>query len=349
MKTTRPGSSGSSSPSGASEPGGTPGKTTLVQQAEVQQAGVVQRKAADGSAAPTGEAGATPAADGAPLENFTSGGPVFEGGEFFAPPDGDVSASIPAPAKDMPAPAKTDEEYESTVGVKDAIDKGKMVAVAGVNGQSFVATGVAGKADGKITFKFVKAYVGDYDYAAAGGKTVRGAHVVISATLENCGAHSDVKFVQVFRNIVKNGGKMDTAEPDTAKRKERAGWSDAGAKSRGWGVDELDTGTSPFYVTSDLYGQHGSDAKAARLRDSPGFWSDKRNLGREFRTCAVSYAGGKGTVLACIDWGYYIDGAGNVSFYPVKPTAYSGAVSEVLDASKRWDGDAANTKANIDK
>jgi hypothetical protein len=347
MKTTRLGTNDSSSPTGASEPGGTPGKTTLVQQA---YGDVVQRKAAaEGAAAPATEAGAAPAAEGAPLESFTGGGAVFEGGEFFAPPDGEVTANIPAPAKDMPAPAKTDEEYETTIGVKDAIDKGKMVPVAGVNGQSFVATGVAGKAAGKITFKFVKAYVGDYDYAAAGGKTVRGAHVVITATLENCGAHTEVKFVQVFRNIVKNGDKMDTAEPDTAKRKERAGWSDAGAKSRGWGVDELDSGTSPFYVSSDLYGQHGSDAKAAKLRDSPGFWTDKRNLGREFRTCAVSYAGGKGTVLACIDWGYYIDAAGNVSFYPAKPTAFTGAVTEVLDAGKRWDSDAANTKANIEK
>lgn len=153
MKTTRRGPSGSSSGTSASEVGGTPGKSTLVQR----------------------------------------------------------------------APAKTDEEYETTMGVKDAIDKGKMVPVAGINGQSFVATGVAGKKDGKITFKFVKAYVGDYDYAAAGGKTVRGAHVVITATLENCGAHSDVKLVQVFRNIVKNGDKMETAEPDTAKRKQRAG------------------------------------------------------------------------------------------------------------------------------
>lgn len=346
MKATRPDSTGSSPSTGASEVGAAPGKRSLVH----DTFGVVQRKAADGNApAPTGEIGAAPAAQGAPLESYTGGGAVFEGEEFFAPPDGAVTASIPPPAKDMPAPAKTDEEYETTIGVKDAIDKGKMVPVAGVNGQSFVATKVAGKDDGKVTFKFVKAYVGDYDYAAAGGKTVRGAHVVISATLENCGAHTDVKLVQVFRNIVKNSGKMDTAEPDTAKRKERAGWSDAGAKSRGWGVDEFDTGKSPFYVSSDLYGQHGSDSKPARLRDSPGFWNDKRNLGREFRTCAVSYAGGKGTALACIDWGYYIDGAGNVSFYPAKPTAYTGAVSELLDAAKRWDGDAANTKASIEK
>jgi hypothetical protein len=61
----------------------------------------------------------------------------------------------------------------------------------------------------------------------------------------------------------------------------------------------------------------------------------------------VSYAGGKGTVLACVDWGYYIDDARKASFYPAKPTAYAGTITEMTDAAARWDGIAGNTKANL--
>jgi hypothetical protein len=52
-------------------------------------------------------------------------------------------------------------------------------------------------------------------------------------------------------------------------------------------------------------------------------------------------------VLACIDWGYFIDDKGVASFYPAKPTATTGAVQELLDAATRWDGTAGNTKANL--
>ncbi|HEX7941928.1 MAG TPA: hypothetical protein VF488_08970 [Gemmatimonadaceae bacterium] len=55
------------------------------------------------------------------------------------------------------------------------------------------------------------------------------------------------------------------------------------------------------------------------------------------------------SVLACVDWGYYLDDAGKVSFYPATPTAYPGAVPQVLDATKRWDAIPGTTKANIVK
>ena len=143
--------------------------------------------------------------------------------------------------------------------------------------------------------------------------------------------------------------KVVTADPSTAKRRERSGWNDAKAKSKGWRVDGTDTDTSPFYVSDDLYGDHGSDKAPAKLRDSPGDWSTDKNVGKEFRTFAVSYAGGKGTVLACVDWGYYIDDKGVASFYPAAPTAYVGAVQELVDAADRWDNMAGNTKANLTK
>jgi hypothetical protein len=131
---------------------------------------------------------------------------------------------------------------------------------------------------------------------------VRGAHVSISVKLDGCGDHSEIKLVQVLRQITKKDGKMIDREPDSPKRKERAGWSDPKAPSRGWQVDEVETGKSPFYVSDPLYGNDGSSTKAAKLRDTPGEWTTDKNVGAEFRTCAVSYAGGKGTVLACVDW-----------------------------------------------
>lgn len=72
-------------------------------------------------------------------------------------------------------------------------------------------------------------------------------------------------------------------------------------------------------------------------------------MGKEFWTCAVSYAGDKGTVLACIEWGYYIDDAGKAAFYPASPVAHTGAMPEVTDAAARWDGIEGNTKMNLVK
>ncbi|HEX7836473.1 MAG TPA: hypothetical protein VF469_03370 [Kofleriaceae bacterium] len=295
-------------------------------------------------AAPAAQPAAAPASTSSGAE-LLEGAAKIEGGTLFSGPDAGISADVPSLAD----PAKaSDEDYEKTMGIKAAIDKKTMLPVDGINGQSFTATGCAGKKDGKVTFTFDRAFIGDYDYPAA-GKAVRGVHVSISAALSGCGEHKEVKMVQVYRYFTKKDGKTATAEPTTAKRKERAGWNDDKAKSKGWQVDGLDTDTTPFYVSSDIYGNDGTDKAAARLRDSPGSWATDKNIGKEFRTCAVSYAGGKGTVLACIDWGYYIDDKGAASFYPAKPTAYAGSVQELTDAAERWDGLAGNTKANLVK
>ncbi|HEX4450255.1 MAG TPA: hypothetical protein VH143_05245 [Kofleriaceae bacterium] len=266
-----------------------------------------------------------------------------EGGQLFSGPDPAMTATIPSVAT---PDKKTDKNYEDSMGVTKAITDKAMVPVDGVNGKSFVAKGIAGHKDGTVTFTFDRAFLGTYDYAAA-GKKVLGVHVAISAALAGCGEHKDVKLIQVLRNFTKTAGAVTAADPGTAKRRERSGTSDANAKSKGWRVDGLDSDTTPFYVSDDLYGNHGSDTEAAKLRDTPGNWDTDRNVGKEFRTCAVSYANGAGVVLACVDWGYYIDDAGKASFYPATPTAYAGAVSELTDAAARWDGIAGNTKANL--
>jgi hypothetical protein len=266
----------------------------------------------------------------------------LDGGTFFSADDEGPTSQIPA----VSSPAKDDAAYEKTMGIDTAIAANKMKPVAGVDGKTFTAVGCAGKADGKVAFTFDRAFVGDYDYAAA-GKPVRGAHVSISAKVTNCGVHNDVKLVQIWRAIKKDGDKMVTTEPDSAMRKKRSGWDDAAAPSRGWMVDETDEGRSPFFVTGDLYGKHGTATQDANLRDSPGSWTDKRNIGKEFRTCAVSYAGGKGTVLACVDWGYYTDAAGTVTMYPATPVARVGAVPEMAGAVSRWEALPGHTKVNL--
>src|SRR5689334_21944876 len=64
-----------------------------------------------------------------------------EGGTLYSGPDPTISNEVPSVA----TPEKTDAEYEKSMGVEAAIKSKKMLPVAGIDGQSFVATGVAGK------------------------------------------------------------------------------------------------------------------------------------------------------------------------------------------------------------
>ncbi len=333
VKERRPGKGSTSGDVAGSGSPTAPGKKTLVQR---KYAGVGRGPSDQPKSQQQGESPLADAlSDG--LELLVGGMAQLEGGELFSGPDETVSSAIPSVA----TPDKSDAQYEKTMGIDKAITAKRMVPVAGVQGKTFTAVGCAGHKNGKVSFTFDRAFVGDYDYAPA-GKPVRGAHVSISVSLADCGKHTDVKLVQVLRNFKKTGGKVETVQPQAEMRKRRAGTDDPKAANRGWRVDETETGRSPFYVTSDFYGNEGSSSKSAKLRDSPGDWTTDRNVGKEFRTCAVSYAGGKGTVLACVDWGYYIDATGNASFFPSTPTAHVGATSEVTDAVEPV-GEAART------
>ena len=277
------------------------------------------------------------------LELIQGGMATIEGGVLFSGPDPKLAAETPAQA---PPDKKSDKDFEDAYGITKAITDKTMLPVDGVDGKAFVAKGIAGHADGTVTFTFDRAYIGTYLYGD-GGKKVKGVNVAISVALANCGEHKEVKLIQVLRNFTKKDGKVVTADPKYDVRRQRSGWNDDKAKSKGWRVDGNDEDTTPFYVSGEIYGNDGSDKEAAKLRDIPADWDTDKNVGKEFRTCAVSYAGGKGTVLACVDWGYYIDDAGKASFYPAKPTAYAGAVTELTDAAARCDGIAGNTNANL--
>ena len=337
MKTRKSGK-GQRSETGASARGGSPGKRTLVQ----RRYGGQSRAQGQPSAPESEESHESPVPLTDAADLMEGGLDRIEGDTMFSGPDADMASAVPSPA----SPDKTDAEYEKAMGIDKAIASKRMVQVAGVHGKTFTALGCAGKKSGKVAFTFDRAFVGDYDYAPA-GKPVRGAHVSLSVKLSDCGEHKDVKLVQILRNFKKDSGKVVTVQPKAEMRKKRSGADDPKAPSRGWRVDETETGRSPFYVTSDFYGNHGSSTKDAKLRDSPGDWMSSRNVGKEFRTCAVSYAGGKGTVLACVDWGYYIDDAGSASFYPATPAARPGAVAELTDAVARWDKLPGHTKVNL--
>jgi len=244
----------------------------------------------------------------------------------------------------------TDATVEAGTGVGPAIAAGTMTTDPAVHNQTVVADNCFGREGCNIRFRFNKAYKGDYSYVGGGGQTVRGVYVKISASYDSaaCGPCHELRLLQVLRFITQTGGRMVTAEPDTDVRKERAGWSNPSARSRGWMVDVQDTDTQPYY-SSSWVGQPGSATRPARLWDTPGHWATATNAGRELDTCLVcSPASGASTVLACVRWGYYIDSSGVVAFRPAVPVAFCGVTQPVNDATLRWGGIAGNTPANID-
>ncbi len=225
-----------------------------------------------------------------------------------------------------------------------------MTADKAIDKQNVRADNCFGREGCNIDFHFDKAYVGDYNYVGGGGKTVRGVYVKISVRYNAaaCGPCEQVQLLQVLRNITKTDGKMVSADPGSATRRERSGWGDPKSKSRGWRVDALESETKPYY-SSSWVGKTGSATTPAVLWDTPGDWSTDTNAGKELETCAIcTPKAGPSTALACVRWGYYIDSTGNVAFRPSVPVAYCGVTQPLNDATLRWGAIAGNTPANID-
>jgi hypothetical protein len=244
----------------------------------------------------------------------------------------------------------TDASFESGSGLGPAITAGTMTTDPAIHGQTVTATNCFGRDGCNIRFRFAKAYRGDYNYAAAGGRAVRGVYIKLSVTYDAgaCGPCNQVRLIQVVRSITQTGGNMVTADPQDATRQARSGWNDPNAASRGWRVDRLTSATVPYF-TSGSSGQAGSATTPALLYDAPGDWATDTNKGLEFETCAIcTPASGPSTSLACVRWGYYIDSSGTVSFRPAVPIAICGVTQHENDAVLRWGRIAGNTPANID-
>ena len=58
--------------------------------------------------------------------------------------------------------------------------------------------------------------------------------------------------------------------------------------------------------------------------------------------------GKKGIPIGYVKWGYYIDGAGNVSFFPTEPVASSGFPIELKHAVERWNKIPGYKTADLD-
>lgn len=245
---------------------------------------------------------------------------------------------------------QTDASVEAGTGVGPAITAGTMKTDPSIHGHGVTASDCFGRKGCNIVFTFDKAYKGDYNYGAAGGKTVRGVYAKISAsyTSATCGDCKELKLLQVLRSTAETGGKLETAEPTSDTRKKRSGWDDKNAPSRGWRVDTSESSTEPYF-TSSWVGQPGSATTPARLWDAPGQWSNMTNTGNDFNTCLIcSPATGAATALACVNWGYFINSAGVVAFRPATPVATCGSTQTAIDATKRWEGIPGNKATNID-
>ena len=156
----------------------------------------------------------------------------------------------------------TDGDVESGTGVNVGIDSGTMTQDP-IMGQNFDIS--CGFRNYTARFRFAKAYKGTYPYSAA-GKDVKGVYVKIEMSITDnryCGRCTPMLVLQTLRNTVRNSaGNLETADPGNQKRRERSGWDNDDASSRGWRVDALTSDTSPFY-TSSWVGQEGSEVKPA--------------------------------------------------------------------------------------
>ena len=232
-----------------------------------------------------------------------------------------------------------DKSFEAGAGLDKGIAKGTMKA-SSIAGKTYSVK--CGSGSYGFSFKFTKAYKGDYPYVSA-GKDVRGVYVKIEASLDDkkkVNTCAPMRLLQTLSFIQKgSSGTMEVAKPDSQKRKDRMGWDNASAPSRGWMVDTLDDLTNPYFTNnSPPDAQEGSATKPAILWDAPGQWSTTVNAGMELYTCAVcENAAHAKSVMACVQWGYYIDSSGNVDFRPASPSAACGSNQIVKDSSERWD------------
>ncbi len=157
---------------------------------------------------------------------------------------------------------------------------------------------------------------------------MKGVYVKIEVGINDkryCGRCTPLRLLQTIRNTKRNtGSDLVTADPGDATRRERSGWSDASAPSRGWRVDRLTSATNPFY-TAGSNAVAGSETTPAILYDAPGDWSTDTNSGKDFFTCAVCEdASSRKRVAGCVNWGYYINNSGDISFLPATPVASCG-------------------------
>ncbi|MEW7292182.1 eCIS core domain-containing protein [Aquimarina sp. 2304DJ70-9] len=246
---------------------------------------------------------------------------------------------------------RNDAAFEGGSGLSTALTSGTMAADA-IMGTTVTADNCRGLFGCNVGFNFAKAYKGIYPYAAA-GRDVKGVYAKIESVYDHdiCGSCDQIRLIQTVRSITKGtSGNIETDDPGNATRRERSGWSDPSAASRGWRIDTVSSETRPFYDTSPGFdSQIGSPSQPAILWDAPGVWDTDTNAGREFQTFLVCETGtGDRKTIAGVNWGFYINSSGTINFRPATPIATCGASQELQDASARWDAIAGNQATGID-
>jgi hypothetical protein len=80
----------------------------------------------------------------------------------------------------------------------------------------------------------------------------------------------------------------------------------------------------------------------------PSLADTDKNAGKDLVACAVCVNAGKqSTIIACINWGFYIDANGKAGFDPKPPVPSTAPPRQVKVALDRFEKIAGNGKANI--
>jgi hypothetical protein len=248
----------------------------------------------------------------------------------------------------IPLRRQTDMYFESKYGLDSALTNNTILADSAVSGHAYPAV-CSGGCD--VEFKFSKAFKGNFNYRRGPNDTIplRGVYVKIEAKIggTSCNRCAKLQLIQTVRNVAKGKTDVVTASPGDPIREVRSGLNKPNAASRGWRIDMPTSSTNPFYTSLEA-SVIGSPTKAAVLWDAPGDLNTTIDAGKEFQTCAVcEESSGTKTVLACIHWGYLIDGSGNVNFRPTTPTSSCGATQELQDSAARWQSISGNEPSNI--
>ncbi|MGA1826396.1 MAG: RHS repeat domain-containing protein, partial [bacterium] len=250
-----------------------------------------------------------------------------------------------------------DIEYEKRFGLDAAIagPNPTMKITDNIHGKTFSADNCMGKTGCKVNFKFEKAYAGIHT-SSVYKVNLQGVYVKIAITIDDttkC-CCNEMNILQVTRVFEKNWRRgIVTDGPRHPTRRDRAGWGDSSAPSEGWYVDRLLSATNPYF-DSGFSGNPGAfplppePMTPAELFDAPGIYGGEKNYGNEYYTCAICNHNRKKKVLACLNWGYYIDKIPSVSFWPPTPSASCDTPKQFKDAVMRWNGISGNIDAGIE-